>query len=1155
MKKKYEMGYPRIDRIKRLLRIMKIAVALLLVFTIGANANSFGQKTTVSFTMKNTSIAEVLNRLEKETGYHFFIQEESSELTQKVDVNYSDVSIMNALDELLDKTGLGFRVIDNYIAIIKTETSANMPMQQGSITINGVVTDSNGDPLPGVNVYEKGNPTKGVITGIDGNYSINVSSADVILLYSYIGFDDQEVNVAGRTEVNITLLEEFTDLDEVIVVGYGTKARTSVTGAVEVADSKLLTRKANTNAMSAIATTLPGLAVTRNSGRVGDEGYSFSIRGLTSVNNNNVQPLVVIDGVPGDYEQLELMNPEDIKNVVLLKDASAAIYGARAAQGVILVTTKNGVRGKMTVSYKADWNMKTIGLYPEKASMNEHAKFGIQGFENDGNFNSPMHAFKDYVDTPYDETKTIQGPFGQTTPAVKWMNNDWVDAMWKNASTVNHNVSLSGGNEKSIYYFSLGYLKENSPLKFGENNHERYNMKLKHTYNVTNKFQIHSNVVLGWRELVEPTLLNDALSEITRVWGCAPVYAENGMFFQFADFQAPAASLELGGESTNKKLTVNLDLKAIYTFDKALEGLKATFAFGMNDVQSVTRNYLKQYYTHNNEYEWLSPNTRRYKSSRAQNFLWENTFKNYSFYLNYDKNIGEDHDINAMLGASQEENLYEHFNATRWNMLNDDLHTLNLGDPNQMENTGGGNEWALRSFFARAGYSYKQKYSAEFIFRRDGSSKFVDDKRYKNFYGVLGSYNISNEDFIRDLGVFDNLKLRLSYGESGYQGGIGLYDYIQLINLNGEYPMGINDSRGSRARLGGMVSETRTWETIATSNIGLDVGVLNNRLTANIDFFKKENKNMLLSVTYPEVLGGTPPKTNNGSLETVGYEIALNWSDRIGNFNYYIGASLQDDKNKITDLAGAENRGVGIVKTKEGYALNSVWVYQYDGILKTQEEVDAYKEIERVNPNLIVGDVRIKDLDGDGRIFPYENEETGDKGDLVHIGDLNPRYRFNFRLGGSYKNIDFSATFTGVGKQLTQLSRQWDMMPGSAFWVSPFKYFVDNTYSAENPNGRFGAAAQAWGSPRFGWNYQQSTLMYQEIWWMKLNDIQIGYTLTPKNVPLLERIGVQQMRIFANGKDVTEWSNIADGFDPEVGYKVNHYPFMRYYGGGVQITF
>lgn len=1139
-------------RLTKTFRIMRITIFLILVSMLQTFATeSYSQKTRLTLDLNNIQLEEALDKIEEQSEFYFLYNQKLIDTDRKVNLETEDEKIDLILNELFDGTNVVYTITDRKIILAPDYLTESVQQQK---TITGIITDDSGEPLPGVTVLIKGT-SEGTVTNADGNFSLTLS-AKTILQISFVGMVTQEIEVGNQTSIDIVMVADAIGLEEVVAIGYGTKARTSVTGAVEVASTEMLTRKANTNAMSAISTTLPGLTVTRSSGRIGDERYSFSIRGLTSINNNNVQPLIVIDGVPGDYEQLELMNPEDIKNVVLLKDASAAIYGARAAQGVILVTTKEGTKGRMSVTYKADWNLKMIGLYPEKASMNDHAKFGIQGFENDGDFNSPMHAFKDYVDTPYDDTKTIQGPFGQATPGVKWINNDWTDEMWKNAATVSHTLAVSGSSDKATYYFSLGYLQEDSPLKFGKNSHKRYNMRLKHSYNLTKQLKLHSNVVLGWRNLVEPTLLGNALSEITRLWRCAPVYAENGQFFQFADFQAPVPSLELGGESNNKKLTVNLDLKAVYTFDKALEGLKVTAAFGMNDTESVTKNYLKQYYTHNNGYEWLGPNTRWYKGSRAQNFLWENTFKNYSLHLNYNKTIAELHDITAMMGASQEESLSERFEATRWFMLNDDLHTLNLGDSKEQYNYGRASHWALRSYFGRVGYTYDKKYSAELIFRRDGSSKFIDDKRFKNFYGLLTSYNLGNEKFISDLDIFNNLKLRFSYGESGYQGGIGLYDYVQLINLSGEYPLGENYERNTRARLGGMVSTSRTWETIATTNVGLDFGFFNNKLTGTLDVFKKENQNMLLSVTYPEVLGANPPKTNNGTLETKGYELTLNWKDKIGDFEYYVGATLQDDKNKITDLAGAENRGVGIVGTKEGYAVNSVWVYQYDGIIKTAAELEEYKKIERVRPELIVGDVRIADLDGDGRIYPYANEETGDKGDLVHIGDLNPRYRFNFRLGGSYKNIDFSATFTGVGKQLTQVSRQWDMMPGSAFWVSPYKYFVDNTYHPEdNPNGRFGAAAQAWGSRRFGWNYQQSTLMYDKIWWMKLNDVQIGYTLNTDNVPFLTKVGLSKVRVYANGRDLAEWSDIAEGFDPESGYRVNYYPFMRYVGGGIQVTF
>ncbi|MCL3781046.1 SusC/RagA family TonB-linked outer membrane protein [Prolixibacteraceae bacterium JC049] len=1127
---------------------MKLILMFLLISGIGFASTGYSQSAKVSLKFKNESLEKVFKEIEQQTDYFFLFNDKSLNKSEKVSVDLKDESIDKVLNTLLQDKGVRYNFVDRYVVIHKNTKQSNEFSQQAKRKITGTVTDTKGELLPGVSVVVKGT-TIGVTTDIDGKFSLEVD-AKTVLQFSFVGMKKQDVLVEDQNVLTVMLEEDAIGLEEVVAVGYGTKSRSSMTGSVATLGDEVIGRKINTNAFDAIQSSMPGVTVTRNSGKVGDEGFKLDIRGLSSINGGDA--LVIIDGVTADMEQLGLINPSDIMDIAVLKDASAAIYGSRAANGVLLVTTKKG-NGKMNVSYTMNYSLKTPALYPKRASTPDHFRMADQGFVNDGADENYFTKYRNMLDKPLDNS-WVPGPFADT-PHVLWGNTDWMDILYDDASTISHDLSISGSSNKTQYLFSLGYLKENSMLQWGTNNNKRYNVRMNYSYNVTKQLKLTSNIAVAFKDLVEPMQINSATgNEMSRAWSSHALYAENGMFYNFGGFWNPAAALELGGQKSNKKRSVNINLKAEYNFDKALEGLKATVVYGINDVKNVFRGASKQAVLSSNKDGSLTTVRPRDGKTTSDRKLFENTFKNYTFHLNYNRTFFDDHTINAMFGMSQEENLYQDFRAWRDWRSTDELTTLTFGDPEFQFNSEKANEWALRSAFARLEYSYKNKFSVEGLFRRDGSSRFIDDYRYVNFYSVLGYYNLHTLPFLKDNGVFSQLKLRASYGESGNQGGIGIYDYLPRIDIGGVYPFGLDNRNIPRAKTANMVSLSRTWEKIISQNIGVDFVMFDEHLSGSFDYFVKKNNNMLVGVVYPQVLGGNPPATNDGKLRTKGFEVSLTWKNKIGQFNYFVTANLHDYTNKLVDLEGADPIGSGVIKFKEGYSLNSIFGYKWDGIIQSESELAEYKKMEGVNGALIVGDAKYADVDGNGKLYGLPDPATGDKGDLVHLGDTNPRYVFSLQMGGEYKGFDFSATFSGVGERKVLVNNGY-FIPGRAFWVQPYDYFVGKQWSPNNTNAKYAAPSFAYGSARNGWNWRTSDNMIEDAAYIRLSDIQVAYTFNPSNLALLDKLNIEKLRVYFNGKDLWETTKLPKGFNPDTGMSVTYHPFSRYIGMGLQVVF
>ena len=1024
---------------------------------------------------------------------------------------------------------------DDQIIVTKSNSADKI------IRITGKVTDTNGEPIIGANVSTKGT-TLGTITDINGSFLLDVPSETVISI-SYIGYLTQEVKVKQQTSLNIVLKEDTQALEEVVVVGYGTVKRANLGGAVATADAKAFEARPVQNAVTALQGEVPGLTITRSGGGAPGAETTMKIRDVSSINGGT--PLVLIDGAEGD---INLINPSDIENVSVLKDGTAAIYGARASDGVVLITTKSGKRNqKTTVSFDAYYSVKTPALLKKTASLLQHAEMALE--ITDGSF--PIEYTEEDLELIRQNSDQILtgvewGRWGNIYPKF-FKNQDWNDIVIGNGNMQNYNVNISGGGERYSYLVSLGHQREEGLPKFGKDLNKRYFVRAKSSIEIFKNLTYDLNLAYeaSNRDYSSGLTEGQNIWELiykTRSW--APLRNPAGNFYTFEGFDNPAQVLEEGGmaNKTTGNVTVNNQLRwnVIDGLDLVGQAVIRKYDFDENVTNKII-------YSRN----WEDVNHRTARTPNNAERRYSKTLsKNFTLYADYKKNFNDLHDLSIMVGTSHESQNYDKFTAKRINFDQQENMSLQLGGSENQSAWSEGNAWTINSFFSRVNYTFKNRYIIEGTLRADGSSRFDPDHRWGYFPGVNAAWRLGEEGFMKNLNLFDDLKVRASYGEMGNQSGIGLYDYIQLISLSSDYyPFG-GGTKGQMAKSGNIVSTSRTWETIQTTNIGLDFATLKNRLYGSFDYFWKENKNMLIPKTYPSMLGADAPSTNSGHLSIRGWEVALGWRDQINDFSYSVRFNLSDARNQVVERVGSNLIKLGLNETPTDYPLNSFFGYEFDGIIQNEQELKDY--IARfpnggIPGDLSVGDAKYKDLDGDGKLSVLGDGKEG-SGDVKYLGDKNPRYNFGMNLSAAYKGFDFSAFIQGVGRR-TMFLEDVANKPMAEAWFQSAAYWYGKTWTAERTDAQYPAITS---TSKRGYNYYYSTNTKHNVGYARLKNLQLGYTI-PSSVTA--KIGLQKLRVYFSGEDLFEIHNTPGGWDPEEDGKITSYPFARNYSFGVNVVF
>ena len=1017
--------------------------------------------------------------------------------------------------------------------------------------LSGKVVDNAGVPVIGAMVIVDGTST-GAQTDLDGNFTLKVSEGTPVTA-SFMGYKDAKA--AMRNGITITLQDDTTLLEEVVVVGYGVQKKETLSGAIAVANEKMLKEKGSLSSpLQALQGQVPGVIITRGSSAPGDEGWSMSLRGASS--KNNVEPLVIIDGVAYEsINEMRLLNPSDIQSMSFLKDGAAAIYGSRAAGGVVLITTKAGAKGKAKVEYSGSVSMKTVGLMPELMDIDQWSDAIMTALENDNNTNHTWYNYaklaQQYKGMYIDLTKTAN-PYGTTafTDVSDFVFDDkvnWLNGLFDESWSTSHNLSVSGGSDKISYRVSAGYLYDGSPLVYGNNNNQRFNLRVNNTFQITDWLSLESMISYNRQEQVAPTNVGSMLT-INMPMPGLPMFSQDGKAYGWGTWASPAALAEFGGDNKLSVSAINIS----ETFKaKITKWLDFNLNLGYN-TSTAERNTVSKsidFYNYAGTKKVLTKPTaaETYYSQTASS----TDFYSVSGYLNGHHSFNGNHNLNVTLGGQYEFKDYTYF-GVKAEDIQENLEIVNgsgeitLVSPNKYQ-------WAIASLFARANYDYKEKYLVELNARYDGSSKFQPENRWAFFWGGSLAWRIAEEGFLDDAEWLDELKLRASYGEVGNQSGIDNYDGVLLYNPSASSGALVGSGLLSQITTNGkLVSLTRQWERIKNYNVGLDFGLFGNRLTGTVEGFMKHNDNMLVGISYPSLIGDAAPSTNNGVFRAWGYEGMIQWKDHIGDFSYSLGGTFTFARNKLVDLGGDAAITAGsYVSNREGYPLNSLFGLRYGGKIQTEEQLSAY--VEKYYPNntigmpteLRLGDNMFVDENGDGKLTEL---------DYVYLGSDTPEIQYSFNVGLGWKGLDLSVVFQGAANRTVFNGVNNWTVPMRALYTNTTNHTVGKTWSTSNPDGHYPTYTNK--SNINSYNYQASSWSVSDGAYIRLKNVSLGYTLPGKLFK--EGSGVSGCRFYFTGTDLWEYSKILDGWDPEAKSNpstTSRYPFLRSFTLGVNLTF
>lgn len=988
---------------------------------------------------------------------------------------------------------------------------------QGSKTITGTVKDSSGDPIPGATVVVKGT-TIGTVTDIDGNYSLTVSEGAEYLVISFVGMQIQEVPIDNQSQIDVVLVEDTADLDEVIVIGYGTQRKATLTGAVTSVATEEVRSSPAINLTNSLSGLLPGLTALNRSGEPGADNASILIRGNNTTGDNS--PFVVVDGVqnPPGWQRI---NPNDIESISVLKDASAAIYGARAANGVILITTKRGKVGKPTINYTFNQGISQPTRLPELAGSPLFAEYVNEMLIRDGQ------------DARYSEEE-IQLFRDGTDPF--YPNTNWYKEVLKDFSLQSmHNLSLRGGTEAIRYSLSGSYSNQNSIFKKGIHEFNGYTLRTNIDAKVTESISVNLDLNMGLDDRTRPGTEDP--------WGwlnaipMMPVYYPNGY---------PSAGIEQGlnpavmttdasgnHNTKNKRVIANIGFDAKIPLVEGL-GMDGYFVFSNEDILDKrwrTPWTVYNYDQTNNEYIPLrggritAPELTQSTNSSTSTFL--------NFRLKYARQM-EDHYINAFVGAEQTKGSNSNYSAFRRNYLSPTLSELFAGDPATQQNNGVSSENSRQSLLGRFSYNFQEKYMVDFNARYDGSYVFPEGNRFGFFPGVSVAWVISEEFFKENVSVND-LKLRASVGKMGND-RIDPFQFMPAYNLGLQgYHFGLPTNSQLGIVPGVTPNPNVTWEVATTQNIGVDGMLWNGGLGVSVDVFKQRRENILTKrdLEIPAYTGLQLPDENIGVVENKGIELALSHrknTTRLAGFSYSVAGNIAYARNKVIDVSEAQD--VPDYQKTEGRILGAGLYYDAIGIFRTQEQVDS----NPVYPGSLVGHLQYRDVNGDGEI----NSQ-----DMVRMAKSNiPEITFGFNTSLNYKAFSLFANFAGQG-------RAWQYYHQNArIAVNGLAELIENRYTPGSMDSKYPILPDL--ETRTQPSGLQSTFWLQNAAFVRLKTLQLGYNL-PES--LMSKLKLSSARIYLNGNNLFTISEIK-WFDPEgSNERGNFYPQNKIYNLGIDVSF
>ena len=1152
MKKKWFNDEGHFFPLLKWLRIMKLTAFILLVSLVHLSASVYSQQTKLDVSLRNATVRDVLKSIEDQSEYFFLYTNEDIDVNRKITIDINNESLEQILDQIFFGTNVSYRIADRQIVLTRGDQTGIFFQAQQQKSVSGKVTDSSGLPLPGVTVVFRGT-TQGTITDSEGKYSLINIPADAILVFSFVGMKSQAINVSERTLLNVVLEEETIGLDEVVAIGYATQKRSSVTSSISSVSTDEIKDLPVSNAAVALQGKLPGVIVQQTTGKPGSTP-ALKVRGFGSISAGTT-PLIVVDGNIVNASVFATLSADEIESIDVLKDASStAIYGSRGSNGVIMVTTKRGKTGKTIINLDVYAGFQKITKTMDLLNSQQFAEFSKEASNtayvervpganaNDPNSMRPQ---------PSERMRYPQGDlydwldFDDPEKVANLPYHDFQDLIFRRALMSNYQLRASGGNDKVRYMVTGGYMKQNGILE--KSSIEKYTFRTNIDLNISSKFRMGLDFNPSYIERSDVNsdghwanngVINAALSAVP----FAPIYSADGTTYSsqtefssaygFPGVTNPVANIT----EYDDKSKISGFLGNAYAEYDLFKDLKYRISGNVSTSSTRNNTYRTSKIPLN---QLLPPNQATGSAISYMDLSWL-----FNQTLNYSKTFDEDHTITVLVGMEATKYAYEYSSMTAINFANDIVRTLNYGTVNSGFSSKTKN--SVASYFSRINYDYKGKYLINISVRRDGSSLFGKDNRWGTFpAGSLG-WHFSNESFMTRLPFISEAKLRLSYGLSGNNAFDNDYPYVGLLTTN-NYVFGDQLSNGLSASTLG--NSSLGWEKSKQADIGLDLGLLKNRIYFIGDYYHRKTTDLLLSVNIPTLSGFSSSVKNIGAMKNTGWEFALTTKNLTGNFSWNTNINLSLNRNKVLELGPTgdpirSGSGVGETNiTMIGEPIGSFYGYKQLGIFKDQTDLDSYPHFSDSKP----GDVKYEDVNGDKKI---------DANDRTIIGNNQPDFTYGFTNTFKYKNFDLNVSFTGVhGGQILNLSRRFiENLEGSQNQITTV---LNRWRSPENPGD--GKTPRA-NKRTTGQNNAISSRWVEDGSYLRLQNITIGYQI-PQRV--MDRSKIQSARIYLSGQNLFTWTDYK-GYNPEVsgyesaltgGVDYGSYPVARIMTIGLNVSF
>lgn len=1102
-----------------LFRKMKLILLFVAISFFQLSAvESYAQNTKINLSLSDVTLEEAIKTIEANTQFVFFFSHSAIDMTKHVDLNVKNGNIKDVLNQIL--SSYNYRIEDNKIVLL------GKVQQDGKIT--GVVSDAFG-PIAGANVVVKGT-TNGTITDMDGHFSLDAPKGAKLQI-SYIGYISKELTVGDKTDYAIELVEDSQALEEVVVVGYGTEKKVNVIGSIAQIGSEKLENRSTPQLSNALTGQMAGVTVIQRSGRPGNSGGEIRVRGVGSFGgeSDKSDALVLIDGIPG---KLNDVSSEDVESISVLKDAStAAIYGSRAANGVILVTTKTGKEGKVSVGYNGYVGFNTPTALPEFVDTWQYATLYNEAVGREAYTQEEIQKFRDGSDPDH------------------YANARYLDEVFsRKGLQTGHDVTINGGNAENKYMVSFGYLKQNGIVE--KNDYQRYNARANLINEILPGLKLTSRLSGVYGNRKEPMAPggDDAsnmlilIQKALRFPGLTPTVLSDGTFGAGRELHGtPAGWIKSDSFYENPEFSLNANVRLDYNPIKDLQ-LSAIGAYTYtNDEERTYRSTMKL-----SGDRVLGPSELKHKMGKT-------IYKTFQATAEYNKTIGG-HTFGILAGYSWEQEDYRYVQGSRDKFPGNDLPYLNAGSPDNQKSEGTGNAWAIQSGFGRLRYNFNERYLFESTVRYDGSSRFPQSKKFGFFPSVAAGWRLSEENFFKgneSLGFISNLKLKVSWGRLGNQ-NIGNYPYQSVYELGQNYPFGDTYTQGAAVTTA--VDPTIKWEETETIDGGLEAVFWNGLLSVNASYFNRRTYDILYkpSGSVSTILGQKISEMNTGELKNFGWEFEVGHRNKIGDVSYNVNANLSIIKNKLTTL------GVGNVEQLNGmvgngsdlfigYPIQMYYGYVSDGVFLDENDIKSWHDQSKVTPNPQPGDIRYKDISGpdgvpDGKIDPNY--------DRVYLGSRIPKFTFGLNLGVEYKGVDLSVLLQGVAGVT-------GLLDGFAGWA----FRGDGNIQKWQAEGRFDPAnpTRYPDYPRLEdlSNSTTPNIVTSDFWtqdasYIRLKNIQLGYTFPKK---MLQAAKISNLRVYVQAENPLCWNKYKPGWDPEINTSGNYYPILATYTFGVNFKF